>query len=229
MKRIIITLICILMTLSLYAANNSIFEGSTPDSASDTPTQTIELTIGDELYKYSVGFSTDGSKPSKDISENTKLELSSDDKTIAVNTSELYVWWDIMTADAFDVTYSFVPHEMRYFYRLANPILCVLSGSLTFFQVSELRKLNSNNPDMKDALIFAATENDYRVFSTRDKKVYVGVDKEDGSGIAFTKCLADSFDLYIQNMIDQGDILNGPIASESDSNNRDEDNDSNKE
>lgn len=104
MKRIIITLICILMTLSLYAANNSIFEGSTPDSASDTPTQTIELTIGDELYKYSVGFSTDGSKPSEDISENTKLELSSDDKTIAVNTSELYVWWDIMTADAFDVT-----------------------------------------------------------------------------------------------------------------------------
>ena len=135
----------------------------------------------------------------------------------------------IFDKDAFDVTYPFVPHEMRYFYRLANPILCVLSGSLTFFQVSELRKLNSNNPDMKDALIFAATENDYRVFSTRDKKVYVGVDKEDGSGIAFTKCLADSFDLYIQNMIDQGDILNGPIASESDSNNSNENNDSDKE
>ena len=135
----------------------------------------------------------------------------------------------IFDKDAFDVTYPFVPHEMRYFYRLANPILCVLSGSLTFFQVSELRKLNTNNPDMKDALIFAATENEYRVFSTRDKKVYVGVDKEDGSGIAFTKCLADSFDLYIQNMIDQGDILNGPIASESDSNTTDENNDSDKE
>lgn len=135
----------------------------------------------------------------------------------------------IFDKDAFDVTYPFVPHEMRYFYRLANPILCVLSGKLTFFQVSELRKLNANNPDMKDALIFAATENDYRVFSTHDKKVYVGVDKEDGSGIAFTKCLADSFDLYIQNMIDQGDILNGPIASESDSNTTDENNDSDKE
>ena len=135
----------------------------------------------------------------------------------------------IFDKDAFDVTYPFVPHEMRYFYRLANPILCVLSGSLTFFQVSELRKLNANNPDMKDALIFAATENDYRVFSTRDKKVYVGVDKENGSGIAFTRCLADSFDLYIQNMIDQGDILNGPIASESDSNITNENNDSDKE
>ena len=104
MKKIVILLICSLLTASLYAENNSIFEGSTPDSSSDTPTQTIELTIDGNLYRYSVGFSTDGLKPSQDITENTKLELSSDDKTIAVNTSDLYVWWDIMTADAFDVT-----------------------------------------------------------------------------------------------------------------------------
>lgn len=104
MKKIVILLICSLLAASLYAANNSVFEGSTPDSASNTPTQTIELKIGDDLYRYSVGFSTDGSKPSQDITENTKLELSSEDKTIAVNTSDLYVWWDIMTADAFDVT-----------------------------------------------------------------------------------------------------------------------------
>ena len=104
MKKVAILLICSLLTASLYAANNSVFEGSTPDSAGDIPTQTIELTIDGNLYRYSVGFSIDGSKASEDISENTKLELSSDDKTIAVNTSDLYVWWDIMTADAFDVT-----------------------------------------------------------------------------------------------------------------------------
>lgn len=119
--------------------------------------------------------------------------------------------------DVFDVTYPFVPHEMRYFYRLANPILCVLSGKLTFFQVSELRKLNADNPDMKDALIFAATENDYRAFSTRDKRVYLAVDKPDGSGIQFTRALADSFDLYIQNMIGKGDILHGDVDSSTDS------------
>ena len=105
MKKIVILLICSLLTASLYAENNSIFEGTTPDSTGKTPTQTIELTINGDLYRYSVGFSTNGSKPSQDITENTKLELSSDDKTIAVNTSDdLYVWWDIMTADAFDVT-----------------------------------------------------------------------------------------------------------------------------
>ena len=119
--------------------------------------------------------------------------------------------------DVFDVTYPFVPHEMRYFYRLANPILCVLSGKLTFFQVSELRKLNADNPDMKDALIFAATENDYRAFSTRDKRVYLAIDKPDGSGIQFTRALADSFDLYIQNMIGKGDILHGDVDSSTDS------------
>ena len=119
--------------------------------------------------------------------------------------------------DVFDVTYPFVPHEMRYFYRLANPILCVLSGKLTFFQVSELRKLNADNPDMKDALIFAATEDDYRAFSTRDKRVYLAVDKPDGSGIQFTRALADSFDLYIQNMIGKGDILHGDVDSSTDS------------
>lgn len=119
--------------------------------------------------------------------------------------------------DVFDITYPFVPHEMRYFYRLANPILCVLSGKLTFFQVSELRKLNADNPDMKDALIFAATENDYRAFSTRDKRVYLAVDKADGSGIQFTRALADSFDLYIQNMIGKGDILHGDVDSSTDS------------
>ena len=111
--------------------------------------------------------------------------------------------------DVFDVTYPFVPHEMRYFYRLANPILCVLSGKLTFFQVSELRKLNADNPDMK--------ENDYRAFSTRDKRVYLAVDKPDGSGIQFTRALADSFDLYLQNMIGKGDILHGDVDSSTDS------------
>lgn len=119
--------------------------------------------------------------------------------------------------DVFDVTYPFVPHEMRYFYRLANPILCVLSGKLTFFQVSELRKLNADNPDMKDALIFAATEDDYRAFSTRDKRVYLATDKPDGSGIQFTRALADSFDLYLQNMIGKGDILHGDVDSSTDS------------
>ena len=49
---------------------------------------------------------------------------------------------------------------MRYFYRLANPLLCVLSGDLTFFQASELRKLNSENKEIDKLLIFAATEND---------------------------------------------------------------------
>lgn len=202
-------------------------EPTEEDTPSEDEVQEDTSDAPDIIEPTSLPKATDAQEENKNGVRRKKLYIAFIEWAKSYNQKNTF--GSIFDKDAFDVTYPFVPHEMRYFYRLANPILCVLSGSLTFFQVSELRKLNSNNPDMKDALIFAATENDYRVFSTRDKKVYVGVDKEDGSGIAFTKCLADSFDLYIQNMIDQGDILNGPIASESDSNNSDENNDSDKE
>ena len=202
-------------------------ESMEEDTPSEDEVQEDALDAPDIIEPTSLPKATDAQEENKNGVRRKKLYIAFIEWAKSYNQKNTF--GSIFDKDAFDVTYPFVPHEMRYFYRLANPILCVLSGKLTFFQVSELRKLNANNPDMKDALIFAATENDYRVFSTRDKKVYVGVDKEDGSGTAFTRCLADSFDLYIQNMIDQGDILNGPIASESDINTTDENNDSDKE
>lgn len=110
--------------------------------------------------------------------------------------------------DVFNVTYPFVPEEMRYFYRLANPLLCVLSGQLTFFQVSELKKLNSENSKLNEMMIFAATPNDMRVFHKKDKKVYKGID-ENGQ-LKLAEVLGNTFDTYIQGMIKKGDILNSP-------------------
>lgn len=119
----------------------------------------------------------------------------------------------IFDKDAFHDSYPFVPHEMRYFYRLANPMLCVLAGDLTFFQVAELRKLNANNKHLDEMLIFAATPKDLRVFNIKDKKVYRA---EDSNGeIQLKEVLSDTFDTYIQMMIQKGDILNGPIEDES--------------
>lgn len=205
-------------------------ESSTIDT--DEPESTEEDTPTEDEMEENPKEDTIDEAPS--IIEPTSLPKAADaqetDKN-GVNRKKLYIvfiewaksynarntFGSLFDKDVFDVTYPFVPHEMRYFYRLANPILCVLSGKLTFFQVSELRKLNADNPDMKDALIFAATEDDYRAFSTRDKRVYLAVDKPDGSGIQFTRALADSFDLYIQNMIGKGDILHGDVDSSTDS------------
>ena len=120
----------------------------------------------------------------------------------------------IFDKDAFNVSYPFVPHEMRYFYRLANPMLCVLSGDLTFFPVAELRKLNSKNSKLQEMMIFAATPNDFRVFNNKDKKVYRGTD-ENGA-IKLQEELGPTFDLYIQNMIKKGDILNAPLEDKPD-------------
>lgn len=119
----------------------------------------------------------------------------------------------IFDKDIFHNVYPFVPEEMRYFYRLANPILCVLSGDLTFFQVSELKKLNAENKEMDKLLIFAATPNDLRVFNKEDKRTYLATEA-DGK-IMLGESIGDTFDLYIQKMIKKGDILNGPLDSES--------------
>ena len=119
----------------------------------------------------------------------------------------------IFDKDIFHNVYPFVPEEMRYFYRLANPILCVLSGDLTFFQVSELKKLNAENKEMDKLLIFAATPNDLRVFNKEDRRIYLATEA-DGK-IVLGESIGDTFDLYIQKMIKKGDILNGPLDSES--------------
>ena len=109
----------------------------------------------------------------------------------------------IFDKDAFKVSYPFVPNEMRYFYRLANPMLCVLAGDLTYFPVAELRKVNSKNTKLSEMIIFAATQKD------ADKKVYRAI--ENNGNIELAEVLGDTFDTYLQNMINKGDILNGPI------------------
>lgn len=120
----------------------------------------------------------------------------------------------IFDKDVFHNSYPFVPDEMRFFYRIANPMLCVLEGKLTFFPVSELRKLNANNHNMNEMLIFAATETELRVFNIKDKKVYKAI--EENGNITLQDVLGETFDLYIQKMIGKGDILNAPIETKSD-------------
>lgn len=119
------------------------------------------------------------------------------------------IFGSIFDKDAFKVSYPFVPDEMRYFYRLANPMLCILGGQLTFFPVAELRKLNSKNTKLNEMMIFAATPKDVRVFNRSDKKVYIGT--EENVSIKLGEILGDTFDTYIQNMIQKGNILEGPI------------------
>jgi ribosomal protein S18 acetylase RimI-like enzyme len=115
----------------------------------------------------------------------------------------------IFDKDAFHSTYPFVPEEMRYFYRLANPMLCVLTGDLTFFAVAELKKLNIKNSRLSEMMIFAATKEDVRVFNKKDKKVYRGV--EENGMLKLAETLGDTYDTYIQKMINKGDILNAPL------------------
>lgn len=177
---------------------------------------------GLKIYSESELKSTDTTKPIKKESMPKQIDEVESDKN-GIRRKKLYmkfIEWakeynprntfgSLFDKDVFHITYSFIPEEMRYFYRLANPLLCVLSGDLTFFQASELRKLNSENKEIDKLLIFAATENDMRIFNKNDKKIYKAI--EENKKIILKEPLADTFDLYIQNMIKCGDILNGPV------------------
>lgn len=114
--------------------------------------------------------------------------------------------------DAFGGDNSFIPHDLRYFYMLANPILCILTGNLTFFSMSELKDLNKDNKQIDTLIIFAASDNEtegtkMRVYNSKDRKVYqYSIQNEE---MSLEKTLASSFDLYLQQLIGKGNILSG--------------------
>jgi hypothetical protein len=96
---------------------------------------------------------------------------------------------------------------MRYFYRLANPLLCVLEDNLTLFSLSELRKINPGN-DFSKIVVFAAKVNDNQqeliLFNIADKRVY-GTSKKLSDILLMTSMegmnvIGESFDLYIQSL-----------------------------
>lgn len=200
---------------------------------SDTVTLTKELTggydeyIGKQMYTmkripkestFNEAVITE-EQSEEPKSEEKKEEKPKSDKN-GVNRKKLYIafieyaksynmknsFGSLFDKDIFRVTYSFIPDELRFFYRIANPILCVLENDLTFFQVSELKKINQKNHELTKMIIFAATQTELVVFNREDKKVYKGL--EDKGKIVLQNVLGSTFDLYIQNMIDKGDILN---------------------
>lgn len=103
MKRIIAFTIVLLMACSIFAVSS--WSSTQPDTSTgtgNTPLQYVELVINDSIYSYNVGFSTNGDKTNGE-SLKTSMKLS-DDKTVAEGASDLYVWWDIFTANKFNVS-----------------------------------------------------------------------------------------------------------------------------
>ena len=160
-----------------------------------------------EGKKESLPKQTDKAESDKNGVRRKKLYIAFIEWAKSINPKNTF--GSVFDKDAFHTLYPFVPHELRYFYRLANPMLCVLQGDLTFFAVAELKKLNIKNSRLSEMMIFAATKEDVRVFNNKDKKVYRGA--EENGMLKLAEVLGDTFDIYLQKMINQGDILNGPI------------------
>ena len=163
-------------------------------------------------------------KPKQDKSLTQQRHAEEEDKN-GVRRKKLYIafiewakefdskntFGSLFQKDTFRVTYPFIPEEMRYFYRLANPLQCVLSGNLTFFSVERIREVNRRNAQFTtELMIFAATLEDVRVFNRKDKKIYQGKEEESGR-VTLLQVLSIDFDNYLQKMIGHGDILNAPL------------------
>lgn len=176
-------------------------EAPAPEPA--TPTEPVPLVKEESLPKK-----TDKAESSKNGIRRKNLYIAFITWCKEYNNKNTF--GSIFDKDAFNVSYPFIPEDLRYFYRLANPMLCVLAGELTFFAVAELRKLNAKNSHIAEMLIFAATPNDVRVFNVKDKKVYRGT--EENGTLKLNEILGDTFDTYIQKMINKGDILNASRA-----------------
>jgi len=121
----------------------------------------------------------------------------------------------IFDKDYFKISHPFVPDEMRFFYRLACPSHVVLAGNLTFYPVDKLLQINRDhhNNKLAEMIIFADTPDELRIFNMKDKKIYKG--KEENNNITLGDLMSNSFDLYLQSLLGQGDILNGPLNDKS--------------
>lgn len=104
--------------------------------------------------------------------------------------------------------YPFIPYSMRFFYRVANPELCVIKDNgtnLVFFQLSELKSINKDYNQLKEMMIFAATTKNFRILNIKDNKVYIGI--EQNKKIILQQEVAKNFDSYLQTLIGRDDIL----------------------
>lgn len=167
----------------------------------------VEETQDEPEKKESMPKQTDRAESDKNGVRRKKLYVAFIEWCKSYNSKNTF--GSVFDKDAFHVSYPFVPEEMRYFYRLANPMLCVLAGDLTFFALTELRKINSKNSNLQEIMIFAATPDTFRVFNKKDKKIYLAT--EENGTIKLGQSIGDTFDTYLQTMINQGDILNSEL------------------
>lgn len=111
----------------------------------------------------------------------------------------------IYDPDAFQVEFSFIPESIRYFYRMANPVICIFDD-LTFFSLNEIKEANKNNPQRLNYLVIASSDDYSVVISLKDEKIYKAtLNKND---FKVLEVLDKSFDLWIQGLIGNTDFLN---------------------
>lgn len=153
-------------------------------------------------------------KPVKDPSKQIESEKN------GVNRKRLYVSFiefakkknvknlfsSIFDSNAFEHTFAFMPEDVRYFYRMANPVVCVINN-LVFFSLNEIKRVNEKNNMFPKLIVFASTDDYQVVLNVTNRKVYKAVLEK--NVLVQKEMLDKSFDLYLQNLIGTRNFLDG--------------------
>ena len=112
----------------------------------------------------------------------------------------------IFDSNAFEHTFAFMPDDVRYFYRMANPVICVIND-LVFFSLNEIKRVNEKNNMFPKLIVFASTDDYQVVLNLSNHKVYKAVLEK--NVLKVKEMLERSFDLYLQNLIGTRNFLGG--------------------
>lgn len=150
----------------------------------------------DELFSNNIN---ESKEDNNEANGKKRKELYMEFITYAKSIHKSNAFGSVFDKDAFKETYKIVPKELRYFYRLSNPLTCVLENTLTIFSLEDVKKINDefDNDEFfiiggnKDELIIAFDKSDKSI-----KSITINDDE-----IKQNKTLSKSFDLYIESLI----------------------------
>lgn len=182
-----------------------------------TEETSLEYRYLTEAYLYEEAEEEKEKKDKKEIKDPSKQI---ENEKNGVNRKRLYVSFiefakkenaknlfsSIFDSNAFEHTFAFMPDDVRYFYRMANPVICVI-GDLVFFSLNEIKRVNEKNNMFPKYIVFASTDNYQVVLNLTNKKIYKAVLEK--NQLVLKDMLDKSFDLYLQNLIGTRDFLGG--------------------
>lgn len=169
---------------------------NTTDQTATIPVQNVDPTE-DTLTNNPIEGPDD--RDQDNLDGNARKEMYQNFANVMIQNNKSCVFGTIFDQDIFKSEYKIVPYEMRYFYRLQNPV-SVEVGELRFIPFGTELLEAQEKYDLGKKMFVFATNNDKPIFFNQlDKTIWFNDDK-----------LSDTFDGFIEQLIQSNGEINIP-------------------